>query len=271
MERKEIEVLDHGFIRVVDWMGDDNRIVDAARVSYGVGTKPVRQNAALIKYLMRHGHTSPFEQCELQLHLKMPLFVARQWLRHRTANVNEYSARYSILEDQFYIPDAAHIAQQATSNNQGRSEEAAPADLASFVQTHFLHTSKQAYSAYEAMLQRGVAREIARMVLPVNIYTQFYWKIDLHNLLHFLKVRADDHAQYEIRAYASKMLELVREWVPMTYAAFMEYSMHGKQLSQSAYQALQGATEKPPVRTDWDMSQREWQEMVEPLLHKNSS
>jgi len=200
-----VPVLDHGFIRVVDYMGDDAAIVQAARVSYGAGTRTARDDAGLIRYLMRHWHSTPFEMCEIKLHVKLPVFVARQWIRHRTANVNEYSARYSILDREFYIPDPSHLAAQSRVNNQGRGE-LLEGDEAARVLAILRDDSMRAYDHYEAMLsqdgQQGLARELARMNLPMNVYTQWYWKVDLHNLFHFLRLRADAHAQYEIRAYA---------------------------------------------------------------------
>ena len=202
---KAHEVLDHGFVRVIDYMGDDAAICQAARVSYGTGTKSVQNDEGLIRYLMRHWHSTPFEMCELKLHVKLPVFVARQWIRHRTANVNEYSARYSILDREFYIPAREHIAAQSVVNNQGRGALLGDAEAGRVLEI-LKADSARAYDNYEAMIsqdgQDGLARELARMNLPANIYTQWYWKIDLHNLLHFLRLRADPHAQYEIRVYA---------------------------------------------------------------------
>jgi thymidylate synthase (FAD) len=208
-----IPVLDHGFVRVVDYLGDDGAIVQAARVSYGKGTKTVSSDRGLIRYLMRHRHTTPFEMCEIKLHVKLPIFVARQWIRHRTANVNEYSARYSILDHEFYVPADEHLAPQSAANRQGRAGEIPAAEKAA-MQGEIAELSDRAYALYERLLNEtqsgeavdearsGLARELARMVLPTNYYTQWYWKVDLHNLFHFLSLRADDHAQYEIRAYA---------------------------------------------------------------------
>ena len=227
-------MLDHGFIRVVDYMGDDAAIVQAARVSYGAGTKTARDDAGLIRYLMRHWHSTPFEMCEIKLHVKLPVFVARQWIRHRTANVNEYSARYSILDREFYTPAPDHLAAQSTANNQGRGETLArprpPASCAARPRRRRAPTTH-----YEAMLstegQRGLARELARMTLPMSIYTQWYWKVDLHNLFHFLRLRADPHAQYEIRAYADALCDVVRDWVPHAWAAFEDYRLNAVQFS----------------------------------------
>ncbi|MCU0911795.1 MAG: FAD-dependent thymidylate synthase, partial [Rhodobacteraceae bacterium] len=234
-------VLDHGFIRVIDYMGDDAAIVQAARVSYGAGTKHVSNDEGLIRYLMRHWHSTPFEMCEVKLHVKLPVFVARQWIRHRTANVNEYSARYSILDREFYIPAPEALAAQSTVNNQGRGEVLEGAEAARVLDT-LKRDAAQAYDSYEAMLsqegQKGLARELARMNLPMNIYTQWYWKTDLHNLFHFLRLRADAHAQYEIRVYAEAIAACVRDWVPLAYAAFEDYRMGGVTLSAKAIAVL---------------------------------
>ena len=228
---RPIEVLDHGFIRVIDYMGDDSSIVQSARVSYGKGTKKISNDKGLIKYLMRHRHSTPFEMCEIKFHIKLPIFIARQWIRHRTANVNEYSARYSILDKEFYIPSAENLAAQSAINNQGRGD-ALTDDEASNVIQILKKDAEQTYSNYETLLNEssegniidesksGIARELARMNLTLNTYTQWYWKIDLNNLLHFLALRADDHAQYEIRVYADAMLDIVKKWVPLTYEAF---------------------------------------------------
>ena len=230
-------VLDHGFIRVIDYMGDDAAIVQAARVSYGAGTKHVSNDEALIRYLMRHWHSTPFEMCEVKLHVKLPVFVARQWIRHRTANVNEYSARYSILDREFYIPELAQLAALSTVNNQGRGA-ALDGEEAARVLAWLKSDAAQAFDHYEAMLsqegQQGLARELARMNLPMNTYTQWYWKTDLHNLFHFLRLRADAHAQYEIRVYAEAIAEAVRDWVPLAFAAFGDYRMGGAALSVKA-------------------------------------
>ena len=210
-------------------MGDDAAIVQAARVSYGAGTKTARDDAGLIRYLMRHWHSTPFEMCEIKLHVKLPVFVARQWIRHRTANVNEYSARYSILDREFYIPDPAHLAAQSTRQQPGprrdpRRRRGRPRPRPP------PRRRRTAYDHYEAMLsqdgQQGLARELARMNLPANIYTQWYWKTDLHNLFHFLRLRADAHAQYEIRAYAEALCEVVQDWVPAAWGAFEDYRLN---------------------------------------------
>ncbi|MFZ8941415.1 MAG: FAD-dependent thymidylate synthase, partial [Gemmobacter sp.] len=227
-------VLDHGFVRVIDYMGDDAAIVQAARVSYGAGTRHVQNDEGLIRYLMRHWHSTPFEMCEVKLHVKLPVFVARQWIRHRTANVNEYSARYSILDREFYIPAPGDLAAQSSVNNQGRGAVLG-AEEAARVLGWLREDAARAYDHYEAMLstegQQGLARELARMNLPMNVYTQWYWKTDLHNLFHFLRLRADPHAQMEIRVYAEAIARIVADWVPIAAAAFADYRMGGTTLS----------------------------------------
>src|ERR1700681_517756 len=237
-----LPVLDHGFGRVIDYMGDDGAIVQAARVSYRRGTRGVSEDKGHIIYLMRHRHTTPFEMCEIRYHVKLPIFVARQWIRHRTANVNEYSARYSILDNEFYIPAPEHLAAQATTNRQGRGavlEGAAARRVLDLLR----EDSERAYAGYATMLNEdeagapvdpawpGLARELARMNLSLNFYTQWYWKTDLHNLMHFLSLRADAHAQYEIHAYAEVMLQTLQRWVPMTYDAFREYRLNAALIS----------------------------------------
>tara|TARA_R110002124_G_scaffold54062_9_gene154320 strand:- start:3214 stop:4128 length:915 start_codon:yes stop_codon:yes gene_type:complete len=259
-------VLDHGFVRAIDYMGDDSAIVQAARVSYGAGTKHVQNDEGLIRYLMRHWHSTPFEMCEVKLHVKLPVFVARQWIRHRTANVNEYSARYSILDREFYIPEPAQLAAQSSVNNQGRGavlhgEEAAR------VLALLKSDAAQMYDHYEDMLsqdgQQGLARELARMNLPMNIYTQWYWKTDLHNLFHFLRLRADDHAQFEIRVYAEAIAAMVADWVPLAYAAFDDYRMGGATLSSKAIDALKRMLKGEDVtRETSGMSAGEWREFM---------
>jgi thymidylate synthase (FAD) len=260
-------VLDHGFIRVIDYMGDDAAIVQAARVSYGAGTKHVQNDEGLIRYLMRHWHSTPFEMCEVKLHVKLPVFVARQWIRHRTANVNEYSARYSILDREFYIPAPEHLAAQSVVNNQGRGEVLAGAESARVLEL-LKSDANRAYDNYEAMLstdgQQGLARELARMNLPANIYTQWYWKVDLHNLFHFLRLRADAHAQYEIRVYAEAIAACVKDWVPLAYAAFEDYRMGGVTLSAKAIAVLKRRLAGEVVgQEDSGMSKGEWREFLE--------
>lgn len=234
-------VLDHGFVRLIDTMGDDAAIVQAARVSYGDGTKSVNDDAGLIRYLMRHHHSSPIEMCEIKLHVKMPIFVARQWIRHRTANVNEISGRYSILPNEFYVPAPENVAAQSKVNNQGRGEPLHPELRGLAVSKMEVHGG-EAFDLYEALLDvdegYGLARELARIVLPLNTYTEFYWKIDLHNLLHFLRLRLDSHAQYEIRVYAEAIAEIVREWVPATWSAFEDYRLNAVTFSGKEMQVL---------------------------------
>ena len=262
-------VLDHGFVRVIDYMGDDAAICQAARVSYGRGTKAVSNDAGLIRYLMRHWHSTPFEMCELKLHVKLPVFVARQWIRHRTANVNEYSARYSILDREFYIPAPEALAAQSSVNNQGRGEALAP-DEAARVLDWLKHDAGQAYDHYEAMIsqegQQGLARELARMNLPANIYTQWYWKVDLHNLFHFLRLRADAHAQWEIRVYAEVICSLVKDWVPLAWAAFEDYRLGGVTLSAQAMDCLRRRLAGEAVTQETSgMSKGEWREFEDIL------
>ena len=264
-----IPVLDHGFIRVIDYMGDDAAIVQAARVSYGAGTKHVSNDEGLIRYLMRHWHSTPFEMCEVKLHVKLPVFVARQWIRHRTANVNEYSARYSILDREFYIPEASQLAAQSSVNNQGRGE-VLQGEEAARVLDMLKSDANAAYDHYEAMLaqtqpdgtpQQGLARELARMNLPANIYTQWYWKVDLHNLFHFLRLRADPHAQYEIRVYAEAICRVVADWVPIAFGAFADYRMGGVSLSAKAVAVLQRRLKGETVgQAESGMSKGEWRE-----------
>jgi len=260
-------VLDHGFIRVIDYMGDDSAIVQAARVSYGAGTKHVQNDEGLIRYLMRHWHSTPFEMCEIKLHVKLPVFVARQWIRHRTANVNEYSARYSILDREFYIPAPDQLAAQSTVNNQGRGEVLTGEEAARVLDL-LKSDANRAYDHYEAMLsqdgQQGLARELARMNLPANIYTQWYWKVDLHNLFHFLRLRADPHAQYEIRVYAEAIAACVKDWVPLAYGAFEDYRLGGVTLSGKAIAVLKRRLAGEAVTQEASgMSKGEWREFLE--------
>ena len=269
-----LPVLDHGFVRVVDYMGDDGAIVQAARVSYGRGTRRVSEDKGLIAYLMRHRHTTPFEMCEIKYHVKLPIFVARQWIRHRTANVNEYSARYSILDNEFYIPAPEHLAAQATTNRQGRGDVLEGA-AAKRVLDLLREDSERAYAGYAAMLNEdasgnptdpswpGLARELARMNLSLNFYTQWYWKTDLHNLMSFLALRADPHAQYEIRAYADAMLDTLQRWVPLAHAAFLEYRMNAATLSATALTVIRRmlAGEQLDQKAS-GLSVREWRELM---------
>ncbi|MEM7520508.1 MAG: FAD-dependent thymidylate synthase [Pseudomonadota bacterium] len=258
------DVLDHGFIRVIDYMGDDAAICQAARVSYGRGTKSVQNDTGLIRYLMRHWHSTPFEMCEIKLHVKLPVFVARQWIRHRTANVNEYSARYSILDREFYIPAPDHLNAQSTVNNQGRGALLEGEEAARVLEL-LKADSTRAYDHYEEMIsqegQDGLARELARMNLPANIYTQWYWKVDLHNLFHFLRLRADAHAQYEIRVYADAMCKVVADWVPAAYAAFEDYRLGGANLSATALDCVRRMVKGEAVtQENSGMSKGEWRE-----------
>lgn len=307
----EIPVLNHGFVRVVDYMGDDTAVVQAARVSYGTGTKQVSQDRGLINYLMRHHHTTPFEMCEIKLHVKLPIFVARQWIRHRTASVNEYSARYSILDKEFYVPDldylntqrrarqlerrleqhlgkgqadlfpdlteatnVRHLAAQSQSNRQGR-DEVLPSDEAKQVLEWMKAEATREYTVYSKLLnedaggnpldeeRHGIARELARIVLPTSIYTQWYWKIDLHNLLHFLRLRADAHAQYEIRAYAEVMLDIVKRWVPLVHQAFLEYAAGGAQISATGLALIRRLVRGERVSAqESGLTKREYSELM---------
>jgi thymidylate synthase (FAD) len=270
-----IPILDHGFIRVVDYMGDDTSIVQAARVSYGKGTKKVSTDAGLIKYLMRHWHSTPFEMCEIKYHVKLPIFIARQWIRHRTANVNEYSARYSILDKEFYLPAPEHLATQSKSNRQGRGD-VLEGENAKQVLDLLKSDAEKTYSNYETMLNEkydgtvidesktGLARELARMNLTLNTYTQWYWKTDLLNLMNFLRLRADDHAQYEIRTYADAMLETVKKWVPITYDAFMDYRVGGTEVSAKGKSIIQKLIKGEEVNIESSgLSKREWNELME--------
>ncbi len=269
-----IPVLDHGLVRVIDYMGDDAAIVQAARVSYGKGTKKVSDDAGLIKYLLRHRHTTPFEMCEIKFHIKLPIFIARQWIRHRTANVNEYSARYSMLDREFYIPAEDQLAAQASNNRQGRGDLLSGEEAARVLDL-LKSDAEKTYDHYVEMLNEdeegniidknrdGLARELARMNLTLNAYTQWYWKIDLHNLLHFLLLRADSHAQYEIRVYAEAILETVKRWVPTAHDAFMEYRVGGVGLSAKALEVVKKLIAGAEVsQKESGMSPREWHELM---------
>ncbi|MGH7003391.1 MAG: FAD-dependent thymidylate synthase, partial [Alphaproteobacteria bacterium] len=272
-----LPVLDHGFVRVIDYMGDDAAIVQAARVSYGRGTKKVREDSGLVRYLMRHRHTTPFEMCEIKYHVKLPVFVARQWIRHRTANVNEYSARYSILDREFYIPAPAQLAAQSAQNRQGRGDVLEGPEAARVLDL-LKDDAERNYDHYTEMLneredgtvidesKNGLARELARMNLTLNVYTQWYWKTDLHNLFHFLSLRADAHAQYEIRVYADAMLETVKRWVPIAYEAFTDYRLGGFGLSAKALEAVKRMlTGEAATAESAGMSAREWRELMTAL------
>ena len=272
-----LAVLDHGFVRVVDYMGDDGAIVQAARVSYGKGTKRVSEDRGLINYLMRHRHTTPFEMCEIKYHVKLPIFVARQWIRHRTANVNEYSARYSILDNEFYIPAAEDLGVQSRSNRQGRGQSLEGEEARRVL--HLLREdAEKVYGDYTEMLneddagapidpeRQGLSRELARMNLTLNFYTQWYWKIDLLNLFHFLSLRADDHAQHEIRVYAEVMIETVKRWVPLAADAFAQYRMGGANLSATGLEVVKRLIGGEDVgQEESGLSKREWRELMETL------
>ncbi len=263
-----IPVLDHGFIRVIDYMGDDAAVVQAARVSYGRGTRKTSEDEALIRYLMRHWHSTPFEMCEIKYHVKLPIFVARQWIRHRTANVNEYSARYSILDKEFYIPAPEHLAAQSADNRQGRGA-VLEGEAAARVLNLLRQDAEQTFAHYEEMLDEtgpSLARELARMNLTLNTYTQWYWKTDLHNLFHFLRLRADAHAQYEIRVYAEAMLETVKAWVPLSYAAFTDYRLGAVTFSAKMLEILRRMLSGEMVdQAASGLSRREWAEMMAAL------
>jgi len=263
-----IPVLDHGFIRVVDYMGDDSAIVQAARVSYGAGTKSVRDDEGLIRYLMRQRHSTPFEMCEIKLHVKLPIYVARQWIRHRTANVNEISGRYSVLDAEAHTPAAEEIAAQSTSNRQGRGAALPPEAAAQAAET-LRAGAALAFSDYEALLAAGVAREQARITLPLSAYTQWYWKIDLHNLFHFIALRADSHAQSEIRAYADALSDIVADWVPLAWAAFRDYRLEAATLSGPALRVLRRMLAGEAVdAASSGLSAREWAEMSALFEHR---
>ncbi|MDH5748742.1 MAG: FAD-dependent thymidylate synthase [Rhodospirillales bacterium] len=269
-----IPVLDHGFVRVIDYMGDDSAVVQAARVSYGKGTKQVQNDAGLINYLIRQRHTTPFEMCEIKYHIKLPIFVARQWIRHRTANVNEYSARYSIMDKEYYIPEPDQLAAQSASNRQGRGD-VLEGEEAAHVLALLREDAETCYSHYEEMLNEdadgapldesrsGLARELARMNLTLNMYTQWYWKIDLHNLMHFLSLRADSHAQYEIRVYADVMVETLKRWVPLTYEAFKNYRIGNVSLSAKGFEVVKALLAGQSVDQEKSgLSKREWRELM---------
>jgi len=270
-------VLDHGFVRVIDYMGDDAAIVQAARVSYGRGTTQLRDDRGLIRYLVRHHHNTPLEMCELKLHVKLPIFVARQWIRHRMANVNEYSARYSILDREFYLPEPAQLAVQSSTNRQGRAQPLGPAQAQAVLEL-LRADAQRCYDHYEELLNEGddqkplrpgepqLARELARMNLTLNFYTQWYWKIDLHNLLHFLALRLDAHAQYEIRVYAEAIGQLVQRWVPQAWEAFCDYRLYAASLSRQELLAVQALLrgETPDYRA-LGLSPREQREFLQKL------
>jgi len=274
---KPFKVLDHGFIRIVDYMGNDNAVVQAARVSYGTGTKQVREDRGLIRYLMRHRHTTPFEMCEIKLHVKLPIFVARQWVRHRTANINEYSARYSYLDKEFYVPQPEHLATQSSTNRQGRGAVLEGQEAAKVLQI-LREDASRSHDHYVEMMnedesgitlrdgQHGLARELARMNLTLNFYTQWYWKVNLHNFMHFLSLRADQHAQYEIRIYAETMLKILEQWVPQVYEAFCDYRLSPFEMSSPALAVVKKLVAGEPVdQAGSGLSSREWRELMSVL------
>ena len=259
-----IKCLDKGFVRLVDSMGGDDAIVQAARVSYGQGTSKVSQDRGLIRYLMRHRHTTPFEMVEFKFHCKMPIFVARQWVRHRTANINEYSLRYSEARDEFYFPDPEHIQFQSALNKQGRSGEV-PLELKQKVLDYFKEISERSFTMYQELNEAGIARELARSLLPVNIYTEWYWKNDLHNLLHFIGLRSDSHAQYEIRVYSDAMAEFVKAVAPFAWEAYQDYVVHGMRFSRIEQNLLE--KQLPPRVVDDILEDVAYQ--ITATLHKN--
>ncbi len=265
---KEIKCLDKGFVRLIEVMGDDSSIVQAARVSYGKGTKSVREDRGLIRYLMRHRHTSPFEMVEFKFHVKLPIFVARQWIRHRTANVNEYSGRYSEMKDEFYVPDKSQVRHQSEVNKQGRGEELHESVVNDVIST-IKSTQDDLFAKYEGFLETGMARELARINLPLSNYTEWYWKIDLHNLFHFLRLRKDAHAQYEIRVYADCIGEIAKEFAPVAYEAFSDYILDSREFSRSELKSMQILVKKGEI-FDTDLkeaglSSREAKEFFEKL------
>jgi thymidylate synthase (FAD) len=261
---KTIPVLDHGFIRVIDYMGTDSSIVQAARVSYGAGTKKAQEDRGLINYLMRHRHSTPFEMCEIKLHVKLPIFVARQWLRHRTASVNEYSARYSILNNEFYIPKAEQLSAQSKTNKQGKSNEQFSENCAEEILSIMKKSNSEAHEKYSHLLHDlSLTRELARTILPVGIYTEMYWKINLHNLMHFLKLRADPHAQYEIRCYATEILDILKKWAPYTHEAFMNYRHGSVSLPEKSIHILKQMLKGKKINPEENgLSKGEWQELA---------
>ncbi len=277
---KPFSVLDHGFVRVIDYMGDDASIVQAARVSYGKGTKQINQDVGLINYLMRHRHTTPFEMCDIKLHIKLPIFIARQWIRHRTASVNEYSARYSVMSGDFYIPAVSDLASQSSTNKQGRGDALSSEESAQVLRT-LKEDASRCYDNYMQMMNHdeegnvldeskiGITRELARMNLTLNHYTEWYWKINLHNLLHFLALRADPHAQLEIRLYADAILEIVKRWVPVTYAAFLEYRKDAALISKSGLSVIRRMINGEKVEQEnSNLTKREWLEL-QSMLENN--
>lgn len=265
---KEFRCLDKGFVRLIDVMGDDSAIVQAARVSYGSGTKKVHEDRGLIRYLMRHLHTTPFEMVEFKFHVKLPIFVARQWIRHRTANVNEYSGRYSEMKDEFYVPDPDQVRAQSAMNKQGRADEAFDADRAESIRASMQQTQEMLYGQYQELLSTDLAREIARINLPVSNYTEWYWKIDLHNLFHFLRLRIDAHAQYEIRVYGEAIAEIAKAAVPLAYEAFEDYLLHAQRFSRTELEIIRSTLSALPSIEELQakgLSAREAREFLDKL------
>lgn len=269
---REFSCLDHGFVRLIDYMGSDESIVQAARVSYGKGTKKVRLDRSLIRYLLRHQHTTPFEMVEFKFHCKLPIFVARQWIRHRTASVNEYSLRYSEAHNQFYIPEPEVIRKQSKTNQQGRSSETVPPELQEKVLAILKRHTQQLWKDYQELEQMEIARELARVNLPVSLYTEWYWKIDLHNLLHFLKLRLDPSAQHEIRVYAQAIVEIVKIAVPLTWEAFEDYVLHARSFSRQEMELIRTALAQLPSPPNWEeialskeFSKREIKEFIKKI------
>lgn len=266
---REYKVLDHGFVRLVDYMGNDSAIVQAARVSYGEGTKKLHEDRGLIRYLMRHRHTTPFEMVEFKFHVKLPIFVARQWIRHRSANVNEYSGRYSVMKEEFYLPALSDVQTQSDRNKQGRSDRELPGDLQQKFIDGLARLQRDAYGQYQEALDHQIARELARINLPLSLYTEWYWKIDLHNLFHFLRLRLDDHAQWEIRQYAVIMAEMVQAVCPLAYEAFSDYQLNGVNFSGPELAILRehlaGVLRDPEGLVARGLSKREASEFLEKL------
>ncbi|MFN5875786.1 MAG: FAD-dependent thymidylate synthase [Ignavibacteria bacterium] len=264
----EFPCLDKGFVRLIDVMGDDNAIVQAARVSYGSGTKKVHEDRGLIRYLMRHLHTTPFEMVEFKFHVKLPIFVARQWIRHRTANVNEYSGRYSEMKDEFYVPDPEQVRAQSATNKQGRADESFAPEEAERIRTMMRTTQESLYGEYQDLLNTELAREIARINLPVSNYTEWYWKIDLHNLFHFLRLRIDAHAQYEIRVYGEAMAAIVKAAVPLAYEAFEDYIVNSQKFSAQELHVIKSLLSSVPTEEELvanGLSGREAREFIDKL------
>ncbi len=263
---KQINCLDKGFVRLVDFMGDDSSIVQSARVSYGEGTKTINEDRGLIRYLLRHKHTTPFEMVEFKFHIKLPIFIARQWIRHRTANVNEYSGRYSEMKDEFYLPDISQIRHQSTLNKQGRADEVLDPETSQEIIDKMQYIQKDLYNNYKEFLDEGLAREIARINLPLSNYTEWYWKIDLHNLFHFLRLRIDSHAQYEIRVYGEAMAEIIKEIVPLAWEAFEDYHLKSMYFSKMELEALKLILKGEKVENipfeELGMKKREWDEFL---------